>query len=421
MFHSFVPKIGIVADDLTGACDSGIEFVTREKSVLVLVEPDSEPPPTAGETIFVHNTQSRHLTPDESHTRALCAAKRALSSGADLIFKKVDSALRGNFGVEIGAIMDATGASLAFILTAIPEAGRETIDGVQHIDGVPIAQSFYSRDPEHPVAESSVLIRAEDRSGRKAGLISLQDVRAGNTAAALEKLMVKGRQLIVVDGRSRGDLRVAVECLVSVPEAKIFVGCQGLAQALATVLGAGGETPAALEPRDGPFLLVCGTSHPQSRRQLEVAAAAGQLCVLDIELNRIASRLGMDAPTRELAEACSATLLEGQNVAVRICEETVGFSADLRESVLCFLSGLVARAVERVPLGGLVLTGGETAYRVCRSLGIRALKLHTRIAPLVVASTVVGGRHEGVVVVTKGGSIGPDDIVSRISKFLTGA
>ena len=100
-------------------------------------------------------------------------------------------------------------APAAFLLPAIPEAGRETVGGIQHINGVPIAESFYANDPEHPVTESCVLTLAEKESGRKAGLVSLEEVRAGKTAEAARSLQKEGRDLTVVDARSPGDLRAA--------------------------------------------------------------------------------------------------------------------------------------------------------------------------------------------------------------------
>lgn len=420
--HS-VAKIGIVADDLTGGCDSGIEFVACSKSVFVMVESGFEAPAEAEEGIIVYNTQSRNLPPKEAYDRTFEATRRAFSGGAGLIFKKVDSALRGNFAVEVGAVMDAAAATVAFILPAIPDAGRETIGGLQHIHGIPVAESFYANDPEHPVTESSVLTRAEHGSSRKAGLISLADVRAGRTAEAATTLQNRGRQLIVVDARSPSDLDSAVKDIVKCARPKVFVGCQGLARALAAQLPAVRDAPSTLEKRRGTrgsTFFVCGTPHPQSKRQLEIGAKAGDLQLVEIGMNRIAKTSKPEAALNEFVKNCQRGLIAGKNVAVCVRGKVARPPAELCDSILAFLSNLCRRVVEVAPPAALVLTGGETAHSVCRALSISALKLHARIAPLVVASKVVGGPCHGTIVVAKGGSIGPDDLVCRIHESLRG-
>jgi uncharacterized protein YgbK (DUF1537 family) len=417
--HTGAPKIGIVADDLTGACDSGIEFLRCSPSVEVTVEPSSQQIVSAEQGILVRNTQSRNVPPEEAYDRSFEATRHAISSGADIIFKKVDSALRGNFSVELGAVMDAAAAPVAFLLPAIPEAGRQTVCGIQHIDGIPIAESFYANDPEHPVTESCVLTLAEKESGRKAGLVSLEEVRAGNTAEAATSLQKEGRQLIVVDARLPGDLRGAVKSLLHTAPPRLFVGCQGLAQALAGELPEVGELPLSHSEPSGPLLFVCGTSHPRSSRQLDIAAESGDVELVEIEMNRAGRAFTAPSTLEELTRTCKRKLLAGQNVAVRArgCP-TKAVTPDFCKSVLACLTDLCERLVRESPPGVLVLTGGETAYSVCRALDIAVLKLHARIAPLVVACEVAGGPGQGMMLVLKGGSIGPDDLVSRIRSLL---
>jgi len=413
-----VPRIGMVADDLTGACDSGVEFLACCESVMVVVEAECPAAQEDEDAMVVWNTQSRSLSPEEAYRRTVNATRCALLAGADLILKKVDSALRGNFGIEIGAVMDASGAEVAFILPAIPEAGRETIGGVQHVEGVPVAKSFYSRDPEHPVLESNVLARAEDGSNRRAALISLQDVRGGRAAEAATRLKDGGYQLIVVDAQSSNDLNCAVKSLMRVGEAKVFVGCQGLAEALAAQMPPIRQLPTSLGAPHGPTLLMCGTLHPRSRCQLDFAASRGNLRLLDIQVSRAAEGRTRDVYSGEVVENCQESFTSGQNVAVRLCGEATKLPAESRGLVLGFLSNLARQLVERAHPAALVLTGGETAYAVCRVLNIRVLKLHARIAPLVVASRAVGGAFHDMVVVTKGGSVGPDDLLLRIHASL---
>lgn len=412
--ENFALRVGVIADDLTGACDSGIEFLPCVPSVLVQVSPDS-PEPAAGTCdIVVHNTQSRRLSPQDAYARVFGVASRVISSGAGLILKKVDSALRGNFGRETAAVMDAANDSVAFILPAIPDAGRQTIGGVQHINGVPIAETFYARDPEYPVCESSVLRLAEAGSGRRAGLIPLEDVRAGRTAETAAKLQQAGCQLIVVDAETDDDLYRAVAGLVGQPRYSLFVGCQGLAKALAAHFGGSKGRHADVEPLAGPMLCVCGTLHPQSRRQLHVAAESGAVARLELNADDMAGERRTERSLNNVVQCLARNLREGEHVAVCLSCQAERFSAELCERAIGFLAEVSRRTLESARVSALFLTGGETAYSVCRAIGVETLKLHVRIAPLVVASRVVGGPCEGMLIITKGGSIGPDDLLCTI-------
>lgn len=407
-------RVGVIADDLTGACDSGIEFLPWAPSVLVQVSPDSPEPAAGDRDVVVHNTQSRNLSSQDAYDTVFRTTRQVISSGAAVIFKKVDSALRGNFGAEIAAVMDATSAAVAFILLAIPEAARQTIGGVQHIDGVPIAKTFYALDFEHPVCESSILRRAESGSERKAGLIPLADVRAGRTAETAATLQQSGCQLIVVDAESAEDLRRAVAALAGEPRHNLFVGCQGLAKALAAHFGSSKNHQADFERLAGPMLCVCGTFHPQSRRQLQAAAESGAIVRLEVNADDMAGGRRTERWFNNLVQCFARNVREGKHVAVCLSCQAERFSPELCERAIGFLAEVSRRALQSARVPALFLTGGETAYSVCRALGVETLKLHARIAPLVVASRVVGGPCEGMFIITKGGSIGPDDLLCTI-------
>lgn len=114
-------RINIVADDLTGACDTGAAF---PGAVVVL----REPAPDA--QVLVYSTDSRGMSPgDAAH------AVRALWDRlppADLTYKKIDSMLRGNVGAELAAV----GAGPAVICPAFPEQGRTVRAGIAYPSGV---------------------------------------------------------------------------------------------------------------------------------------------------------------------------------------------------------------------------------------------------------------------------------------------
>lgn len=75
------------------------------------------------------------------------------------IYKKVDSALRGNISAEIKAVLDASQTTAIPFLPAYPEMNRVLINGDLYIDQVLVSQSVFAKDPYEPVIESNVLRR----------------------------------------------------------------------------------------------------------------------------------------------------------------------------------------------------------------------------------------------------------------------
>lgn len=59
------------------------------------------------------------------------------------IYKKTDSALRGNIGAELGALVAASGQKILPFVPAFPQMNRITKGGIHYIDGVPVTESSF--------------------------------------------------------------------------------------------------------------------------------------------------------------------------------------------------------------------------------------------------------------------------------------
>ena len=95
--------MAVIADDLAGACDTGVEFLPVYGAPIVLVDSDGQARPDGGKQLVVWNTESRALTPADAVAKARRAACRAAGPGMRVVLKKTDSAFRGNFAGELRA------------------------------------------------------------------------------------------------------------------------------------------------------------------------------------------------------------------------------------------------------------------------------------------------------------------------------
>jgi uncharacterized protein YgbK (DUF1537 family) len=385
----------VIADDLTGACDVGAALLPWPEPVLVEVCPSSGPPPSG---LRVRNTRSRTLAPD----RAAAAVRGALAEGdAPILLKKIDTGLRGPLGAEIDAAIDAAGASEAFVLTAIPDAGRTTVDGVQLADGVPVDRTAFARDPENPVRDARVAAVIESTSRHRAGVVRLADVRDARVADAIAHVRGHGAEIVVFDAETDDDLDRAVAAVLTRARPLVFVGSTGLGRALRRAQGGASTRTAPTATLRQGVLVVVGSVHPATRAQVR-HATRGEAVRLE----------ALSAGTMERLDALAAALAAGAVVVLDTADDRMA-----GRDTLATLARVAAQTITRTVPGALALVGGETAEIVLRTLGVGWLELDDVPAPLAVRSRVATGPLAGMRVVTKGGSTGP---VERLAELIDG-
>lgn len=153
-------KLLVIADDFTGALDTGVQFSNQgiKTTVSTNTQLFYENIPQNAE-VLVLNTESRHLSFDQAYNRIKQIIEEANNLGIAYIYKKVDSALRGNVSAEVKAILDACDQDIIPFLPAYPEINRILLNGNLYIDDLLVTESVFARDPYEPVTESNVLKR----------------------------------------------------------------------------------------------------------------------------------------------------------------------------------------------------------------------------------------------------------------------
>ena len=361
----FAASVIILADDLTGACDSAVAFLATGRPVRIVM--DTVCADTVqrefGEhrpAVWAFTTESRDLPvadASKSVTRSLAALAPTLRES--LFFKKIDSAARGHIGAETIAALQATGATLALVAPAFPHAGRIVQSGVLHVrdsSGQDLTISLRNLFPQIDSARiDSVPI------GTKSQL--KQGIRAA---------IANGTRILLCDAETQADLdRLALVAYRS-SHPILWTGSAGLARALASALP---SVPAKLGPqaphRDGRTLLFVGTSHPVTKRQL------AHLDPVPDPLDRTVHAVGFNAASAQEIRAVFAA----------------------------------------APVAALILTGGDTAAFVLRTLDASNLVLAGEIAPGIPWGWIEGGAADGCIIVTKSGGFGEPSALADAFEF----
>ena len=152
MIHLFV-----IADDFTGALDTGVQFASYGAATKVVVGTGLQALEADAQTqVLVVDAETRHLPAAQAYDTVYRLVRWAKEKKIGCIYKKTDSALRGNIGAELSAALAADGGDRLHFVPAFPNLDRVTRGGVHYIGGVPVAQSVFGKDPFEPVTHSRV-------------------------------------------------------------------------------------------------------------------------------------------------------------------------------------------------------------------------------------------------------------------------
>ena len=150
-------QLFILADDFTGGLDTGVQFAEKGIRTRVVTNPDVDLEQAAQDCqVLVMVAETRHLFARDAYEIVYRIVKKCADLGVPYLYKKTDSALRGNIGAELSAALKASGADTLYFLPAMPGIQRTTENGIHYISGVPVAESVFGKDPFEPVRKSSV-------------------------------------------------------------------------------------------------------------------------------------------------------------------------------------------------------------------------------------------------------------------------
>lgn len=441
-------NVGIVADDLTGACDTALQFFASHTNSHVLLNfqrlaqaPASSEQPLENQ-VWSLNTSTRHLEAQEAQARvrqavALCRDR----FGVENFYKKIDSTLRGNIAQECLGMLEELKAQCAVIAPAYPQAGRRTVGGYQLVRGVPVEKTVVARDPLCPVRQSHLptLLEQQTRPGL-VGYIPLAMVLhgAGPILVKLNELIKEGKRLVVIDATSTEDLeQIALSIEKAQKYAKVLpCGSAGLAYALADLWATEPEEGTQVNPKrlpdsvkPSPILIVSGsntdTTRQQIHRLMENYTYYGQgskLEIFDLPPDQV---LGLTPVQDTISRIVQA--LDDRNTVVlstAIQEESYAHTLSLArehniteneasrkaQDVLGYITSEVARSKSIK----LVLAGGETTCQVCDALGIMELELIAEADESIPLMSDSQGRW----LVTKSGGFGTPMALANVVKFI---
>jgi uncharacterized protein YgbK (DUF1537 family) len=400
-FGDWMNRLLVVADDFTGSLDTGVQFAQRGARTFVVSDVSQLDYQTvdADVQVLVVNTDSRHFTPDVAFRTVFQVTQAGVEAGFNFVYKKTDSALRGNVGSELTAVLEATANTNIKFIPAFPKFNRVTKDGVHYVDGIPVERSMFGADPFTPV-----------QSSRIKDIISRQ-----SSVKILLNPSEEENGILVYDASTDEDLK-AYGVKFGLENLRVSAGCAGFAPILADVLDL--KEPRIPTTNLTPGLLVVsGSLTPVSLAQIEYAERMGMPRVSLTErkqINSISYEQIEDSLVEKIFQAWESTgscIVDVGTSDIRSWGDT---SDDrLKDTISASLGRVFKKLLDRGFDTTLMCIGGDTLQTIFRIAGITKITPLYEYMPGVVLSKIEYERRQ-YQILTKSGGFGDENLITEL-------
>jgi uncharacterized protein YgbK (DUF1537 family) len=339
----------IIADDITGAAE--VAGVCLRFGLRVSFGIDELPEGVADvKVIATDSRQSNTLEAVRIHRKL---AEDIKSKGITEIFKKTDSTLRGYVIDEIDELMEVYGYERVVLQPSNPWSGRCIKTGKYKIAGVPLNFTSFKDDPDFPAHYSSV----------KDLLLSRNLDQNANILT--ENINVEEKGFFIPDCSSEADMKRTLSLPV---ENCLYAGSAAFLSAYLKVKHGLHmmRRNLSFNPFEGRFLLICGSTHQESREFINMASNKG------VQVSEMPESLmikGVD--DNELVKWSEEQAVKWNEYGQMI----ISFSSEIYNYDNCTnilkkrMSRVVNILMEKCPVVELLIEGGATAYSILKELG----------------------------------------------------
>jgi len=412
-------KLLIISDDFTGALDTSVQLAMNGAATYVTVDshldvtkinPDIE--------VLVIDAETRHLKPEEAYQIVYSIVKEAQKISIPYIYKKTDSALRGNIGAELTATLEASGTKHIHFIPAFPQMGRTTVDGIHYVNGVPIAESVFGSDHFEPVRYSNVSEIIASQSSIETHIIRRE--RNGHR--------VPDTGILLHDASSKQDFEDIGAQLVATNDLHLIAGCAGFASILPRIIHLNGEKTQMpeLNPR---MFIVCGSINPISVAQCKYAEKKGaqRFCLTpEQKLSTEWTQNGVTEPlVQEIKNSCQnhpIVILDtngpGDPEKTDSYAHEHGISPEqVRTDVVTVMGHLTERLIDSGLDSTILIMGGDLLFQFIKQTGIKAITPVCELECGVVLSQVIyHGKKRNII--SKSGGFGDETLFMDLSEAI---
>ncbi len=415
-------KLGVIADDFTGATDiAGFLVAGGVKTIQTNGVPS---PDFTGEAdAYVISLKSRSCPVEEAVSDSLAALAWLQEHGCGQFYFKYcstfDSTEKGNIGPVTDALMAALGTKLTIICPSLPVNGRTLYKGYLFVNDELLHESGMRNHPVTPMRDSKIERVMESQSKGKAVSIYSDVIDQGDQVLSryLDAAEEEGYSYAVLDSLYQEHLEVIARAVVDMP---LVTGGSGLAAAMAATSGADGKdkdlASRAGRPSQAKSVIFAGSCSQATNRQVNLYAEGAPSVKIDVERCVADGASYAEEILQWLLDHMDgedAPLLYATKPPEELAEMKEKFAPGVAEEAIEGLFGYLASELFAAGVKNFISAGGETSGKIVQALGIKAFFIGPQIDPGVPWVKAV---DQDVFLALKSGNFGTDDFFSKAQK-----
>ncbi|ONI47721.1 hypothetical protein AN644_04205 [Candidatus Epulonipiscium fishelsonii] len=403
-------KYLIIADDFTGANDTGVQLKRRGIQTQVVL---NEIYIKDDQYSYVLDTETRSHTEENAYNMVKTACQQINLNEYKYVIKKIDSTLRGNVAEEIKAVDESYQSELVIFAPALPSVGRTTLNGVHCLNGIPICQTEFAKDPKKPVRKDNLKAILEKVYSEEIYHVELNEI---------DNVDFSKYRVFSFDAVTDKHLNNIVKKALATNKKILWVGSSGIADSLFDI-----------ECKAFPALGLISSVSETTRHQVKFAENNGvkliKVPMHELLDDRSALQKYVDVAVKTLKADKDILLISSASYDIKELYKTVEKGIELglekeekgielgleKEETSAVVQGIIGEIGEKIlseaKVSGVFLTGGDTAIGLFNKIKASGSIILGEVAVGIPFMKVVGGKFDGLKIITKAGGFGKEDVI----------
>lgn len=424
-------KIGIIADDLTGANATGVRLSKQGFSAATIMDLEQEFNLQDVDAVCI-NTDTRYQSDEIIKSRITDVMASFHSWGTKIFCKRIDSTIRGNIGLEIDTVLEEIGEnSVAILVASFPDSGRISSGGYLLVNSIPVHQTDVAKDPQSPITESYIPSVIQKQSKNKVAHVGLDKVLSGSEMlreAFMEKID-DGIRIIVVDAITDEDIEIIAEAMANIKDIPIVPADPGPL----TVAYAKAYFDQFV--KKSKIIVTVGSVTNLTGRQLRYLQEKTNSKPVFVDVEKIAT-LEEDTWNTEVNRSVNEALNlidkhevliitthkpDSKIINLHTKAKTENTTKDvLAKQIANALAIITKNVIEQTSyqIQGCFTSGGDITSSLCTSIEAQGIKLEDEVLSLAAYGRLIGGLFPNLSIVTKGGLIGDKRSIYECVKYI---
>lgn len=408
-----VVKIGVIADDFTGASDAASFLAKSGANTVMFTSVPNEVVENVDAVVIA--LKSRSVLPEE----ALSMVKEAVDFLKGISCEKIyfkycstfDSTAKGNIGVVLDFLLDYLNEPYTIICPSLPVNGRIVKDGELFVHGVKLSESSMSYHPLNPMWDSYIPNLMKDQSIYPCHIVSREELEDNTFQQKLNEKLNKLQKFYVIPDYTTDEdgKNIAREF----QHLKLLSGGSGL---LEYILDQNEYIKKCNTKKvhNNKSIILCGSCSKATMKQLDKYIYSGGKTYRVDSKDLLANTLDAEVIFETVKTAKEPVLIYSSavygNMNSQMKDDTFSLESKLMELLMAKLSEM---AIDD-GFHNIVVAGGETSGAVTLALGFHGFYIGESIDPGVPALYPIS--NPSVRLILKSGNFGSEDFFMKATK-----